>query len=377
MGIASSGGCCSRSSDAEQHGACWTEMDPNTEISEGSIFDRYFIGDVIGSGSFGQVRECIDKQGINTTLLAVKIIDLENSMTHQDQGVLTAWEEASLLRGLRHPCIVSLFDVYEGDRFLYVVMEKIIGGELFQRLASDITHIFESDVAEVGTQLFAALKYLHKRTVVHRDIKAENILLTSPAKDGHLRGRLGSIKVIDFGLACHYRDAGCLRFSSDEALTLFCGTPVYVAPEIIQKSYGAKVDVWAAGVVLYLALYADFPFQAGSVEKQNQKILTASPTFKVNCSRTWKPSHLSKEFLQHLFEKEPDSRMSAEEAYDHEWLQSEGPNASLKSGQIPLEVRRRGALLSGRLPVEPFMEHRRTEEFLAAQQSHGIIQMEL
>lgn len=225
--------------------------------------------------------------------------------------------------------------------------------------------ICESDIAKVGVQLFQALVYLHNRNIVHRDVKAENILLSAPAHSN--RNDLGSIKLIDFGLAC--RCPGGCNLLNPTPLSLVCGSPSYMAPELLRGKYGLKVDVWAAAVVLYVALFAQYPFWSADRDEQHQLILSdAPPAWSTSGQRGWMPSLQSTDLLADLFEKNPSNRLSAKEALEHVFLKDV---ESTESAEIPLSMRRKSAVLAQREPINATRERRRTQNFLALQGRHA------
>lgn len=228
--------------------------------SEGTnVFDVYEFGGLLGTGSFGQVRVCWPKGEPDKAMYAMKIIDMKGEALRQAASVVSAHQEASILKSLpQHPHIVEFADVFETPRWLYLIMERVAGGELFNALADPRIIVNESCIATVGNQILQALRHLHERRIVHRDVKAENILLAShPVKSGTWH-----IKLIDFGLAMRFESQPCFFKMCQEAPLeeIICGTAYYCAPEVWSNDYGPKVDVWAAGVLLYMALLGVFPF---------------------------------------------------------------------------------------------------------------------
>ena len=154
---------------------------------------------------------------------------------------------------IRHPYVVEIRDVYESKRWIYISMESVKGGELFNYL--DQNSLTEIGIAQIMKQALQALDYLHACGIMHRDIKPENILveLDDPLPGQRTRA-LKRIKITDFGLSK-------IVTSRDQVLDC-CGTPAYVAPEILQKTpYHKQVDIWALGVVFYLMVAKALPFQ--------------------------------------------------------------------------------------------------------------------
>ena len=144
--------------------------------------------------------------------------------------------EINIMRNLNHPNIIKLYEVYEGEFHIYLVLELLKGGELFDRIIKK-GHYVERDASIVIRKLLWALEYLHQKGIMHRDIKPENLIL----KDDNEY----EIKLADFGLA-EYEDKKELLFKR-------CGTPGYVAPEVLEdKKYDTKVDIFSAGVILYI-----------------------------------------------------------------------------------------------------------------------------
>ncbi len=148
--------------------------------------------------------------------------------------------EIETLRNLRHPRVVSLYEVYEGGEHVHLVMEYQKGGELFDKIQSKGSYS-EADAARIMNRLLEVVGYMHSKRVMHRDLKPENIMLTDSESDLNF-------KIVDFGLAVYLKE--------NEKETQKCGSPGYAAPEVIAKEgYDFKADVFSCGIILY-ALYA-------------------------------------------------------------------------------------------------------------------------
>ncbi len=157
-------------------------------------------------------------------------------------------QEIAILRGLRHPRILKLFEVYEGHEYVHLILEYLKGGELFDRIQAK-GGFSEADAARIMSRLLEVVAFCHNKGVIHRDLKPENIILTQASNAYHVRDTDSDLnfKIVDFGLAT--------QIEASKDLTLVCGSPGYVAPEILRhEGYNLKADVFSCGVILY-ALY--------------------------------------------------------------------------------------------------------------------------
>lgn len=339
---------------------------------DSAIFDVYEIGDLLGSGAFGQVRKCRVKGDVGEVEeYAVKIVDLRSDTWEHAGAYLTAREEADILQMLRHPNVVELVDVFEDERFLYVVMEQVICGELFQALADPSVVVQETDIAVIATQLIGALDFLHQRHIVHRDVKAENILLGQPSEDSRW-----NVKLVDFGIAVRL-ERGCPMRRNDAPLELLCGTPYYCAPELYLGNYGCKVDLWAAGVVFYLALLGAYPFYSPDPQQLEALICSrdTEPSFTPSVAVAgYTLSVACEELLSGLLNKDPDQRLTAAAALKLKWLcvpkrrSSGGPHCS---EGVPVALRAKAGRIAERAPVSERTERARTVALQKAMQDHA------
>lgn len=286
------------------------------------IRDKYDIGDILGSGSFGQVRQARLKEN-DSDVRAVKMIERDNEQgewSNQEMFV----REVELLQTIDHTNIIRYYDFYEDPHFLYVVMEQCSGGEIFQKIL-EIKRFQETDAASIGRQILSAIHYIHTKNICHRDIKAENFLFAS-------KDISSPIKMIDFGMAT--------KFQPNEWLTQLCGSPHYLSPELIGQRYNHMADLWACGVLLYLLMYGRYPYDGKNPNEIMTKILQEKIEWK---SSKVKPSENCIDFLQKLLERNYEKRCSAEEALKHTWTQTKQPTkeSSPDPGQsIPTDVLR-------------------------------------
>lgn len=266
------------------------------ENSGSFIRDTYDLAEVsIGEGSYGVVRRGVHK--ISGQTRAVKIIPRDRLK------LLPRFrDEVKIMKELEHPNIIRLFETFEDDAFIYLVMELCEGGELFDRIIA--TGFFgEREAACTVRQMLGALFYLHRRGVCHRDLKPENFLLSSSLPEADL-------KLIDFGLSA--------RVQAGVALKTRSGTPYYVAPEVLSGSYDEKCDLWSIGVLTYVLLCGYPPFNGNSDKDILVRVKSGKFVFP---DSEWKTvSASAKDFVSKLLELKPANRMSAKEALEHPWI---------------------------------------------------------
>ncbi|ETO27007.1 hypothetical protein RFI_10124 [Reticulomyxa filosa] len=218
---------------------------------------------------------------------------------------------------LNHSNIVKVIEILDTPRHLYIILELLTGGELFDRIVA-LGHFSEQEAAHITSQLAQALKYLHSQFIAHRDLKPENVLFET--KDSN------TVKITDFGLAKSY---GVLSEGKKHYLETTCGTPSYVAPEILkQKQYREPVDMWSLGVITYIMLCGSPPFgSAQNVKAMYRKIKKGEFSFS---SPAWSNiSLLAKDCIRSLLDVNPKSRLRAEELCEHPWIKSHHLQSSL------------------------------------------------
>eukprot|EP00920_Eleutheroschizon_duboscqi_P041504 GHVT01099698.1.p1 GENE.GHVT01099698.1~~GHVT01099698.1.p1 ORF type:complete len:296 (-),score=57.64 GHVT01099698.1:677-1564(-) len=206
-----------------------------------------------------------------------------------------------MLGDIDHPHIIHFHKLYEDKGSYYAVFEKCGGGQLFERIKA-MKSFSEEDAATICKQMLMALKYLHAQNIVHRDVKGENVLFKTTQFQS-------SLKIIDLGIA--------VRLQPGETLQEPCGTLHYLAPELLQGSYGKEVDIWALGVLMYLMLYGRYPFQGSTREGILQEI----ETYKIDWSlQEVEHSPSTIEFLSRLMDRDPRRRLSASSALAHPFI---------------------------------------------------------
>mmetsp|Transcript_6984 Transcript_6984/g.13965 ORF Transcript_6984/g.13965 Transcript_6984/m.13965 type:complete len:1049 (+) Transcript_6984:578-3724(+) len=315
-------------------------MEP--ELKQLLLKDGLVLGPQIGQGSFGTVFRCTD---VKTQIAyAVKKVDLRVLRMQPHFMMERLKRECSVLQNLNHPSVIRLYKVIEAQDALLMVMEMVLGMELFEMILA-VSGLDEGEACAVFIQLASALAYMHNLGIVHRDIKPENILVqgstsTEAETDRagivfqdafkHLRPR---VKLIDFGLS---KVLGSDRGGS--MAKSLVGTPRYVAPEIIEVGermrnqtrtlgeappphldrsfYSEKVDCYSTGVLLHVTLSACFPqFEAG------QRVIFSD-------QRIARVSNSAKDLIAHLMDPNPNTRYSIVQALRHPWVVKHHPRAA-------------------------------------------------
>ncbi|KAL2317382.1 hypothetical protein Fmac_031258 [Flemingia macrophylla] len=275
------------------------------ENTSNILMQKYELGRLLGQGTFAKVyyaRGTITNQSV-----AIKVIDKDKVIkTGQADHII---REISVMRLVKHPNVIELFEVMATKSKIYFVMEYAKGGELFKKVAKGK---LKEDVAHrYFRQLMNAVDFCHTRGVYHRDIKPENILLDEN----------DNLKVSDFGLSALAESK-----RQDGLLHTTCGTPAYVAPEVIKrKGYdGAKADIWSCGVVLFVLLAGYIPFQDPNLMEMYRRISKA----EFRC-----PSWFSKRvrrLLSKMLDPNPDTRISIDKIMQCSWFRK-GPNGEQKT----------------------------------------------
>ncbi|KAG5848458.1 hypothetical protein ANANG_G00098660 [Anguilla anguilla] len=274
------------------------EVNGNKCLAASVILDKYRVGKVIGDGNFAVVKECVERS--TGKEFALKIIDKAKCSGKEH----LIENEVAVLRRVKHPNIIMLIEEVDTPTELYLVMELVKGGDLFDAITSS-TKYTERDASAMVFNLASALKYLHGMKIVHRDIKPENLLVCD-GPDG-----TKSLKLGDFGLATVV----------EEPLHTVCGTPTYVAPEIILESgYGLKVDIWAAGVITYILLCGFPPFRSENNQQEDlfDQILVGRLEFP---SPYWDNiTDSAKELIGQMLQVNVEARYTAEDVLSHPWV---------------------------------------------------------
>ncbi|XP_053395280.1 5'-AMP-activated protein kinase catalytic subunit alpha-2-like isoform X4 [Mercenaria mercenaria] len=259
---------------------------------------HYIIGDTLGVGTFGKVK--IATHQITCHKVAVKILNRQKIKALDVVGKIR--KEIQNLKLFRHPHIIKLYQVISTPTDIFMVMEYVSGGELFDYIVKN-GKLKEHEARRFFQQIVSGVDYCHRHMVVHRDLKPENLLL-----DHNL-----NVKLADFGLSNMMHDGEFLRTS--------CGSPNYAAPEVISgKLYaGPEVDVWSCGVILYALLCGTLPFDDEHVPTLFRKI--KSGIFNI-------PEYLNKEvvsLLCHMLQVDPLKRATMKDVREHEWFKKDLP----------------------------------------------------
>lgn len=228
--------------------------------------------------------------------VAVKILEKDKIVDVSD--VERVAREIHILKILRHPVVVQLYEIVETDNELYLIMEYARGGELFEYIVSH-KRVREKEAARFMHQIVSGIEYLHKLGICHRDLKPENLLMDD----------YNNIKIVDFGLSNTYRNG--------ETLKTACGSPCYAAPEMVagKKYVGLPADIWSCGVILYAMVCGYLPFEDPKTNVLYKKILNADYTI---------PEFVSEEcadLIRKILNTDPNERFTLDDIKGHPWYQ--------------------------------------------------------
>ncbi|XP_029302455.1 LOW QUALITY PROTEIN: serine/threonine-protein kinase SIK2 [Cottoperca gobio] len=252
----------------------------------------YDIERTLGKGNFAVVK--LARHRITKTEVAIKIID----KTQLDAVNLEKiYREVQIMKMLDHPHIIKLYQVMETKNMLYLVTEYAKNGEIFDYLAKH-GRLSELEARRKFWQILSAVEYCHNRNIVHRDLKAENLLL-----DGQM-----NIKIADFGFGNF--------FQPGEPLATWCGSPPYAAPEVFegQQYEGPQLDIWSMGVVLYVLVCGALPFDGPTLPVLRQRVLEGR--FRIPYFMTEDCEHL----IRRMLVLDPSKRLSVAQIKEHKWM---------------------------------------------------------
>ncbi|XP_037957628.1 serine/threonine-protein kinase GL21140 isoform X2 [Teleopsis dalmanni] len=267
-----------------------------------AIRENYVLGQIIGDGNFAIVVKIKERK--SRLPYALKIID--KSKCQGKEHYIDA--EVRVMKKLQHPHIISLLMEVDQPAIMYLVVDYVSGGDLFDAITR-VTRFSEDQSRVMIRHLASALAYLHSMSIVHRDIKPENLLVELDDI-----GNVTQLKLADFGLACEVT----------EPLYAVCGTPTYVAPEILMETgYGLKIDVWAAGIILYILLCGFPPFVSPDNEQEPLFDAIISGVYEFPDPYWSDICDGVRDLIANMLQSDPDVRFTSEDILDHYWTMGE------------------------------------------------------
>lgn len=265
---------------------------------QGDIATAYTMGKLLGDGAYGQVF--LGTHIGTGQVRAIKKIP-KNRIKHPER----LQTEIDIMKISDHPYIVKLYEVWEDNRYIYLVQECCNGGELFNYIIKK-KRLTEKEAAGIFHQLITAVNYLHKNGIVHRDLKPENLLFAD------LDYNTSPLKLCDFGLSK-------LCINTSKKMISKIGTPFYIAPEILANTgYGESCDIWSCGVILYIILSGYPPFFGNTESRIFDKIRTGNFDFK---RAEWNNvSESAKDLIRNMLIVDSESRFTIEQVLSHPWI---------------------------------------------------------
>ncbi|XP_073022231.1 CBL-interacting serine/threonine-protein kinase 9-like isoform X2 [Primulina eburnea] len=266
-----------------------------------TLVGKYELGRTLGEGSFGKVKFARNTKSTGECAVAIKIIDRQRVLSsHMVEQIK---REISTMKMIKHPNVLNILEVMASKTKIYIVLEYVGGGELFDKIARQ-GKLKEGVARRYFQQLINAVDYCHSRGVYHRDLKPENLLL-----DSH-----GVLKVSDFGLSAFSK-----QVREDGLLHTACGTPNYVAPEVLNdKGYdGTTSDVWSCGVILFVLMAGYLPFEEPNLMALYRKIYKADFSFP-----PWFSSN-AKRLIKRILDPNPLTRITIPEILENDWFKKD------------------------------------------------------
>ena len=274
-------------------------------INYSNILDLYIIKEKIGSGSFSEVKLGINK--ITKQKVAVKIMDKQKMNSSRLES---ARIEIEIMKICQFPYIIKFIEAYENIDYIYIFMEYCPGGTLFDFMKKRNFLLSEQLAATIVYKMCLAIYYFHSYGITHRDLKPDNVLMTSDDDDA-------DIKILDFGLG--------KIIGPNETCSEPYGTVIYCAPEIItNRPYTKNVDSWSLGVITYCLLFGRFPFYHDDRRLLKISIINNQPVYRAKVLNNVSDEAIN--FMQNLLIKDPNKRMNIEQALEHKWFKKLNKN---------------------------------------------------
>jgi len=270
--------------------------------STGESFRSFYqLNQELNEGSFGVVFRGRNRK--TDDVVAVKSVNCKKLSAQDDAAIFT---EVALMTNMDHPYIIKVLDFFEEQGHYLMVLEYLEGGDLFDRIGKKSAYS-EEDARCCSKILISAIFYCHSNNVAHLDLKSKNLVLTSPDDDT-------KVKLIDFGFA--------QRVTGPNCLTRRCGTPYFVAPEIIRKeAYDERADMWSVGVIIYLLLSGHLPFGGRNAMDLFKNVLKGELTFEESNWNSVSPE--AKDLVKHLLDTNPETRWTSERAETCDWMRDD------------------------------------------------------
>ena len=278
---------------------------------------KYKILAKLGTGAYGTVY--LAQNILTKTNYAMKRIDKNSEDLLMDNEII---DEINILKKLDHPDIVKIIEFYNTNDAYYIINDYCENGALFNQITRRFS---ETQIAIIFKQIFSGLCYLHSNNIIHRDLKLENILISDIEKSIKSNEEFYSIKIIDFGTA--------KLFDKKTNARAVVGSSYYIAPEVLQKNYNEKCDLWSSGVILYMMLVGHAPFDGRNDKEIIENIKKGY--FKTNEERWIKGSKEIKDLIIKLLQYDPNKRISAKDALNHPFFITSNSNIFYES--IPKE----------------------------------------
>lgn len=289
----------------------------------------------------GKGADAIVYHGYNRNSLlkvAIKVIRMDDphNVNRRKDLIFNLRRETQILEGLHHHGIMKLLDYYEEECRYTMVLECAHGGSLFEKLIK-VKKFSEAEAKIVMLRLTEAVKYIHSKDIVHRDLKPENILFKTTDSIEH-------IMIADFGYAIH-----CAGNTLKDQL----GTPNYVAPEVLLRhSYGKSVDVWALGVILFIMLSGNFPFNHSDQNALFRTIVKGNYSFEVDKHKWVDVSEEAKDLIRSILVVDEAKRFSIDQILQHTWLVDSRSKGCDNDYYMSLSVNTRSSTFIGQSPSE-------------------------